>query len=131
MRNMYYQLWVDAIVNSNDYKNKESGWKFNLYWLMTVINALNIGVLILWLDFFQVDTSKFQINIHSNSVLLSFIGGFINYGLPFAIINYYAIFYKNRYLKLIERYSHYNGRLALSYTFASLLLLIGTVIYMW
>jgi len=131
MKNIYYQLWVDGIVNSKDYRNKERGWKFNVFWLLTVMNGLNVAVLFLWLDFFQIDISKFQINLNSNSLLSNFIEGFVNYVGPIAIVNYYAVFYKNRYLKLIERHSHYNGKFALYYSLISLLLLVGTVIFIW
>jgi len=131
MRNVYYQLWVDGIVNSKDFKNNEPGWKFSVYWLITVMNGLNLAVLLMWLDFYQIYTYKFQFNVNHNSALLSLLEGVINYVTPFAIVNYYAIFYKNRYAKLITRYSDYNGRLALYYALGSLLLLVGTVIIMW
>ena len=128
MKNLYYALWVDLIVNSKGYKNKEPGWKLTAYFLITVTNALNFFVLLLWLDYFNIDAQKFLFVFESNSVLLSALGGFINFGLPFAIINYYAIFYKKRYLKLLANHSSpYKGRFALIYILGSILIVVITV----
>ena len=129
MRNLYYTLWVDIIANSKGYKNKEPNWKATAYFLITVANALNFFVLLLWLDFFNINARKYLFIFESNSVLSSAFGGFVNFGLPFAIINYYAIFYKKRYLKLIAKHtSPYNGKFALTYILGSILLVVITVI---
>ena len=131
MRNLYYQLWVDGIVNSKDYKNNESGWKFSIYWLLTVLNGLNVAVLFIWLDFFEIDTYRFHFNENYNSTLLNFVEGFLNYVAPIAVINYYLIFHKDRYKRLIIKYSHFKGRYALYYSIISLMILVGTVILTW
>ncbi len=129
MKNLYYILWVDTIVNSKAYQNKESDWKSTAYFLITVANALNFFVLLLWLDFYNINARKFLFIFDSNSLLLNALGGFVNFGLAFAILNYYAIFYKNRYLKLIVKYSSpYNGYLGLIYILGSILLVVITVI---
>lgn len=59
MRNLYDLLWVDAIVNSKGYKSKESDWKFGVYFIITVANSLNFFVLLLWLEFFNINARKF------------------------------------------------------------------------
>lgn len=129
MKNLYYQLWVDAIKNSKGFKNKEPNWKSNVFFLLTVASALNFFVVLLWLEYFNVDTHKYFLTFKSNNILSSAIGGFLNFGLPFAIINYYAIFYQNRYLKLIEKYpSSYKGKIALAYGLGSIFLVVITVL---
>lgn len=129
MKNPYYKLWVDAIVNSKDYKNKESDWKASIYFLLTLTNALNFFVFLLWLDFFNINARNLLLSFDSNILLSSALGGLVSFGLPFAIINYYAIFHKNRYVKLIARYpSSYNGKFALIYVLSSILLVVITVI---
>jgi hypothetical protein len=129
MKNLYYALWVDVIVNSKGYKNKEPDWKATAYFLITVTNALNFFILLLWLDFFNINARKYLFIFESKSMLTSALGGFINFGLPFAIINYYAIFYKKRYLKLIAKHpAPYNGRFALTYILGSILLVVISVI---
>lgn len=128
MKNFYYILWVDAIVNSKPYKNKEPGWKGTSFFLITVTNALNFFVLLLWLDYLDVNARKFLFIFESNSILLSALGGFVNFGLPFAIVNYYAIFYRNRYLRLVGKYSSpYKGKFALVYILGSILLVVITI----
>lgn len=129
MKNLYYTLWVDIIANSKGYKNKEPNWKATAYFLITVTNALNVFVLLLWLDYFNINARKYLFIFESKSLFASALGGFVNFGLPFAIINYYAIFYKKRYLNLIAKHpAPYNGRLALIYILGSILLVIITVI---
>lgn len=129
MKNLYNMLWVDAIANSKAYKNKEPNWKSTVYFLITITNALNFFVLLLWFDFYNINARKFLFIFDSNSLLLSAFGGFVNFGLPFAILNYFAIFYKNRYQKLLDKYpSPYNGNLGLIYVLGSILLVVITVI---
>ncbi len=129
MRNLYYLLWVDAIVNSKGFKNKEPNWKSNVFFLLTVAWALNFFVILLWLEYFNIDTHKYFLTFKYNSILSSAIGGFLNFGLPFAIINYYLIFNNSRYLRLIEKYpSSYKGKLTLIYGLGSILLVVITVL---
>lgn len=129
MRNLYYTLWVDIIENAKGYKDKDPDWKATAYFLITIANALNLFVILLWLDFLNINVRKFLVVFESNYFLSSAFGGFVYFGLPFAIINYYAIFHRNRYLKLIAKHSSpYNGRLALTYILGSILIVVITVI---
>ncbi len=129
MRNLYYTLWVDAIVNSKDFKENSPDWKASVYFLITVSNALNMFVFFLWLDFFNINARQLLLSFESDFALSSALGGFLNFGLPIAIINYFTIFYKKRYLKLIAKYpSSYNGKFALKYVFSSIFIVVITVI---
>ncbi len=136
MRNIYYILWVDAIVNAKDYKNKEPGWKSSVFWTLTTINVFNLMLVLFWLDFFQIYKHKFIFNFNANSFALGLLEAFLNVFVPFvfvpfAFVNYFAIFYKDRYKRLIEKYSHYDGRFALYYTLISIFLLVITVVLIW
>jgi len=128
MRNIYYQLWVDGIVNSKDYKNNKSSWKYTVYWILTIANGLNLASLVVWLKFYQIELYTLEINLFPNSLLENVIEGFLNYIALIAIINYFVVFYNNRYLKLIKKYPDYNGKLAFFYVVFSILLLLGTII---
>lgn len=130
MKNIYYLLWADVIANDKGYKKNEPGWKSSVYSIITIANAMNLFVILLWLDYLQIDIREHLYIVEpSRSVLSSAFGGFICFGLPFAIINYFAIFYKNRYLKLLQKYqSNFKGKLALAYVFGSILLVVVTVI---
>jgi hypothetical protein len=131
MSNMYYQLWVDALVNSKSYKRDKSIGKKNVFWILTVMNGLNLAFIFLWLDYFSIFSWKFTIHYTTNSLLENMMEGFIKYISPFWLINYFAIIHKNRYLKLINKYHHYNGKLAFYYSITSLALIVITAILIW
>ena len=61
----------------------------------------------------------------ANSVL-SYIFLFI---LPCLVINYQLTFRNKRYLKLLERYPYYNGKLAISYFVISMVLPIALLLF--
>lgn len=131
MKNIYYQLWVDGIVNSTSYKKKEHGWQSQVFWIITIANSLNMAVIILWLEAINLQIYKFEINLFANSLLENIIEGFINFCVPFSALNYLLIFYKKRYIKLIKKYDHFNGKYALIYTLLSIILLLFTMIALW
>lgn len=129
MKNLYYLIWVDSIVNSKDYRRNDVMWKTNVFFLITTIGSLNLFTVLLWIEYFGVDTQKFLFTFKSNSTIVSAVGGFLNFALPIALVNYLSIFYKDRYLELIKKYPNdYNGKLALFYTFGTLFLVIISVI---
>ena len=104
-------------------------WKTNVFFLITTIGSLNLFTVLLWIEYFGVDTHKFLFTFKSNSTIVSAVGGFLNFALPIVIVNYLSIFYKDRYLELIKKYPNdYNGKLALLYIFGSLFLVIISVI---
>jgi hypothetical protein len=131
MINIYCKLWVDAIVNSKGYKDNEDGWKSNLFWLITTANVLNVMFVYMWLNFFQIFKLKYLFNSSTNLVSSSLVEIFIMYYLPIVVINYFLIFRKDRYKKLIIKYSHYNGKLALYYGLGSLAIIVISVVIMW
>lgn len=124
MINIYYKLWVDAIVNDKEYKNNENGWKSSVFWLITTANVLNVMFVYMWLNFFQIFKLKYVFYASTNLVSFSLVEIFIIYYLPIVVLNYFLIFRKDRYKKLIIKYSHYNGKLALYYGLSSLALIV-------
>lgn len=128
MKNLYYLLWVDAIINDKSYKNKEPGWKLSLFGYLTTMNALNMFTVLFWLKFFNIYEHTFWFNLNSDLFSAGLIEAFFNSFLPFAIVNYLFVFRNNRYKKLIGRYSHFYGRLALFYSLGSICLLVTTVV---
>ena len=131
MINIYYKLWVDAIVNDKEYKNNENGWKSSVFWLISTANVLNVIFVYMWLNYFQILNLQSIFNASTNLVSISLVEIFIIYYLPIVVINYFLIFRKERYKKLIIKYSHYNGKLALYYGLASLALIVISAAIMW
>ncbi|KAF5031654.1 hypothetical protein DSECCO2_625500 [anaerobic digester metagenome] len=129
MKNLYLTLWVDAIVNAKSYKMKTPGWKSRTLWLLTTSNVLNVMLVLLWLDFFQLYKHNFFFNFHADSFAVGLLEIFLNIFAPIGIINYFLIFYKERYKRLIATHRHYNGKFALYYTLISIFLIVITVIF--
>lgn len=131
MINIYYKLWVDAIINDKEYKRNENGWKSSVFWLISTANVLNVIFVYMWLNYFQILNLQSIFNASTNLVSISLVEIFIIYYLPIVVINYFLIFRKERYKKLIIKYSHYNGKLALYYGLASLALIVISAAIMW
>ncbi len=107
-KNLYYVIWSDIIVRYKINKPylKDSKIEVNLLFLVSSINAINIWVILLWLQMLNVlkiDSLKF--NILPTERLNNGISFFVQYVLPCIFLNYIFIFRKKRYLKLVERYS--------------------------
>lgn len=130
MRNVYYLIWVDGIVNSNDYKKKDSAWKISLFIIMTTCTALNLWAVLLWLKFFEIYSFIIKIDIFPSTILNSAAGFIVQFASPFILLNYFSIFHNDRYEKLIEKYPHKNGKLAMIYTMCSALIgFISMILY--
>jgi len=122
MKNYYYLYWVDAIVSIKTNSPKRRDWKFSIFTYTTMCNALNLWVVLLWLKYFNILSFKVQINLLPG-IMLNNAGGFIIYfATPFILLNYFLIFYRDKYKKLIEIYPHKNGKFAMRYIFISVLL---------
>ncbi len=131
MKNIYYLLWVDAIVNNKDFKNKDSGWEYSVLWLITTFNGFNYLFIKMWLGYLNIYELESFFDFAGTSFILGLLEALLNFFLPVGLINYMAIFYNDRYKKLIVKYPHYNGKLVLSYIFGSVFLLFGTIVFMW
>lgn len=106
MRNYYYLFWSDAVQRFIRHNPKERG---NVKKPLTLISwtfTLTVLSTMLWLKYFHIYQSKIGIfgiftAVEEN---ISFI---LDMGLVFVliyIINYVLIFWRKRYLLLIEKY---------------------------
>lgn len=122
MKNYYYLLWVDAIVNTKRNNPGRKDWKFSLFTFIALANAMNLFVILLWLKFFNILSFNTEINIFPSAILNNALGFTVYFGSPFMLLNYFFIFHRDRYKKLIKNYSHKNGEFAISYIAFSMLL---------
>lgn len=130
MKNYYYLIWVDAIVGFRKHNPERSDWKISLFIINTTCNALNLWVIYIWLKYFGVISYLIQIDFFPIKSLNSATAFFIQFGSPFIILNYFLIFFNERYKKLIKKYPNKNGRLAMIYTVSSALIgFISMILY--
>lgn len=131
MRNLYYLIWVDSILSFRKYNPKRSDWKITVYLYITWIHALNWWIIFLWLKFFDIlNIPLLKIDVFPGELLDSLFAFAIEFALPFALLNYYLIFYKNRYARIIEKYDKPKKRFALIYSITvALAAFVSAVLY--
>jgi hypothetical protein len=114
MKNIYYLIWADSILSIKKYHPKKTDWKITVFILNTWINALSLWIILLWLKYLKVlIIPRFHINIFPGTLIDGFLAFTIELALPFGILNYFLIFYKNRYKQIIEKYPFPQKRLHL------------------
>lgn len=119
MVKLYYEIWVDILVGAID-KNVK-GWK--LYTMIIFVFCQSI----VFMNFIVI----FELCIiHQKFYDLDFLGenwnsipdgfkGIILYAMPFLVVNYFSIFYNNRYKELIKKYEYHQGKYFINYILIS------------
>jgi hypothetical protein len=122
MGNMYYMIWSDAILTAQSKKKNSQEWKILVY-LFAVFQMLNLAIVIILIkSFFDIRYPiTFQIDIFPGRILNSLLPALIFYILPFVLINYFLIVYKDRYKQVIVNYKSYTGKLVLGYIINSII----------
>lgn len=130
MKNLYYSIWVDAIVNIEKNPKHRKDWKFFSMVYMTLLNALNLGaVLILIAYIFKFKVIWVRFSIFPGTMLNSFAAFIVQFAMPFILLNYFLIFYNKKYCELIKRYSDNKGKLFAAYLLSSIGLFIACIIF--
>jgi hypothetical protein len=115
----YYLLWADAIYagKSGGYKDN---WQYKGLFIMSVVMFLIIRT-----PFILMHNEYMWLRIPgwSESEVLSNFQNGINWCLPFVILNYFLIFYKDKWKEIEKKYPHSNKKLF--FTFGGLAVLLG------
>ncbi|MXV37286.1 hypothetical protein GO491_01150 [Flavobacteriaceae bacterium Ap0902] len=130
MMKFYYKVWVDMIITLKNNPKNDGFWKLPSFAMMYIAMWLDYMVLKFILENYILGVKfyDFQINYFSIEYLNKLVNLIFTFDFLLIILNYYLIFYKKRYLKLIDKYEYSNGRLAKWFFFGSLflpLILIG------
>jgi len=118
MLGLYYRIWVDFITRAKRNPANNGNWQKGSMIFMTLAMSSNLILIMTILE-------RHVLPERANSVL-SYIFLFI---LPCLVINYQLTFRNKRYLKLLERYPYYNGKLAISYFVISMVLPIALLLF--
>jgi hypothetical protein len=134
MLSLYYKIWVDAIVFEQTKNGSRRNWK--LYTLIPIsmfqgINMVTLCVLVSSVLNIKIDLFL-NINVFGSQFLNTLCSSLLTLLAPFLVLNYFLIFYRTRYLKIIERYKYQNGKLYLSYfLFTMGVILLPIIIIKW
>lgn len=133
-KEIYYRVWVDAIdaaIKAN--KEGQNNWKSILLIIFSVSQGINLLTIFLFIKvFFDKKLEIFyNLDLFPGKMFDVFISAFITLFLPFIMINYYLVFYRNKYKLLMEKYHGYKtkgGLVFMLYFFASMLIFLLPVI---
>ena len=131
MNNIYNMIWSDAIISFRKHHPKRKDWKSATFMLMTWMHALNWWIVFIWLKFFNIlNIPLISIDMFPSKLLDDFFAFTIEFALPFGILNYFLVFYNNRYDKIIQKYKDIKFRYAPVYSFTIVILaFISAIIY--
>jgi len=123
MMNLYNKIWVDFIKRAQQFPDRRDNWKRSSMIFMTLAMASNFILIMAILERYVLNRTIYIIDFsffpERANYVLSYL---ILYILPSLLINYLLIFRNKRYLKLLDRYPYYNGKLAASYCVFSYML---------
>lgn len=136
MKSLFYRIWIDAIVNIKKNPQHKNDWKFYSMFIMTMLIAINMMTILMWIGYWGFNTSLFRIKLFKidlfhGTMLDSFVMFLIQFALPSFLFNYFSIFYKGKYKKLIVKYSDRKGRVLVVYVFGTIGLFIVPVLFYW
>ncbi len=119
MRNLYYLIWADAISSFRKHNPERNDWKFVTLVFISWMQALNFWIILLWLKYFNIYIPKqIEIDIFPGDSIDGFLSFSAQFALPFVILNYFLIFYKKRYEKILIKYNNIKIRYVLIYCFS-------------
>ena len=131
MKNIYYLIWADSILSIKKYHPQKTNWKITVFILNTLINALSLWIILIWLKYFKVfSITPFRLDIFPGTLIDGFLVFTIEFALPFVILNYFLIFYNDKYKKIIAKYPSPPEKVALIYSsIVALGAFISAIIY--
>lgn len=129
MKNLYYEIWVDAIVFEKTKHGHLRNWKPFTLIPISILQGINLLTIFFWLVTFDIKLNIFfDFNLFPGEMLNGFLSGFITLFLPFIILNYFLIFKGRKYDVLIEKYKYRKGKYYLIYFLATILIFIMPII---
>ncbi len=132
---LYYEMWADAleaIKTSKSYMTYKDK-VVTIFVLFMVAQGFNVAFILLLLSSVLEFDLFIDFNIFPGNYLDTSLSGIVTLYLPFALINYYLIFYKKKHLKYMKSRSLNTGGKALILYFSSsiLLFLLYIIINKW
>jgi hypothetical protein len=116
MGNLYYKIWVDAIVYEKTKHGHLRNWKPYTLIPISVLQGVNLLTIFFWLSTFNLKIDIFlDFDLFPGKMIDGFLSGFITLFLPFILLNWLLIFRGKRFESLVEKYEYKKGKLYLLY----------------
>jgi hypothetical protein len=110
---MYYTVWTDCIVQIQTVPANKKSWKSKAMVIMTMPMGVSFTFVMAIIQSPSFGLPSFydlDLDIFPSHNLNSAISGFILFYLPFVLLNYFLIFRKKKYEKIIKEYSFHHGK---------------------
>ncbi|HNB39774.1 MAG TPA: hypothetical protein PLV97_10890 [Chitinophagales bacterium] len=121
MKKLYYTIWVDIIIQARKQPKNKHNWKFLCQLFMSLCMGMNISFILAPIDrYFTFFDYNVPIDLFPGNRIDDMLRFFVMFMLPPLILNYFLIFYEDRYKILIEQYEFHNGQYFLWYMIISL-----------
>lgn len=109
---LYFSIWTDIIL-----KFQERVPKSNFYWKFMTIFNVSFVMGINFMFVFGIVSMVFglsmpKLNWFGNKIIETAMSSFIFFFLPWIVLNYFLIFWKEKYLIIITRHKYKNGKLS-------------------
>ena len=103
--NPFYLVWSDAIQRVRKSNPRMKDWKWKIFLYMTTVHAFNLWIILLWLKYFNViNVHTLKLDIFPGSILDGFFSFTLFFASPFVLLNYFTIFHRNRYERILKKY---------------------------
>lgn len=109
---LYFSIWTDIIL-----KFQERAPGSNFYWkFMTIFNVSFVMGINFMFVFGIVSMvfglSMLKLNWFENKIIETAMSSFVFFFLPWIVLNYFLIFWKEKYLIIITTHKYRNGKLS-------------------
>ncbi len=124
-------IWSDAILSFRKHHPNVENWKSKVFIYITWIHTMNLWIILLWFKYFNIlNVPLLIIDIFPGNLLDEIVAFTMEFALPLGIINYFLIYHKNKYKKVIERYKDFKTRYAPIYSLTiAILTFMSAVLY--
>jgi hypothetical protein len=103
MLDLYYKIWVDAIITEKAKKSEGRNWKLYTIIPISMLQGINLFTFFYWMKKLVNRNLPlvFGVDIFNARLINAFISIVLTLFIPFVIFNYLMIFNNNRYKFLI------------------------------
>ena len=134
IKKIYYRVWIDAIKAAiKTDKDGRTSWKSLLLIIFSVSQGINLLTIFFILKILSIaDVNIFiHFDLFPGKMLDGFLSAFITLFLPFFLLNYFLVFFKDKYKILMDDFNSFKikeGLVFMLYFFASMLLFILPIV---
>lgn len=125
---LYYSIWADAIGFERLKHSHIRDWKPYVLIGITFCQGLNFATILLILGIWLKGSFFLNFDIFPGQMLDGAVSGILTLFVPFLIFNYFLIFRKKNYEKILQNYPFKKGKLYIGYLIISIILFFGPVI---